>query len=111
MSWIDDSPSMKTEEDGKRIPTLEMCLRLIAKIFSIVAEPSRGILGIRFLNSSLAKNNVSEADANKLAENHHYAGLTRIGSALKKILSSFVYNKDMKKPLLIMVISDGEVLP
>ena len=102
--------SMQTEEEGKRIPTLESCLRLIAKIYSIAAEPETGILGIRFLNSTLAKDKVSEAAANKLVENHHYGALTRIGSALKKkILPTFVYNKEMEKPLLIMVISDGEV--
>lgn len=101
---------MRTEEGGKRIPVLEQTLKIIAKLYSLVAEPGRGILGIRFLNSSIQKDYVSENAANDIVKDHHYSGLTRIGGELKrKILRPFVYDTHMKKPLLIMTITDGGV--
>lgn len=107
---LDDSYSMKSEENGVRIPILQHAVKLIAKMYSLVAEPGRGILAIRWLNARTGADKVTEEAANTLVANHHYGALTRIGSTLRsKILTPFLYNATLEKPLLIMVVTDGEV--
>lgn len=101
---------MKSEEGGERIPTLQKAVKIIAQMYSLVAEPGRGILAIRWFNSREGPNMVTEEAANTLVSSHHYGALTRIGSALKsKVLTPFLYNATLEKPLLVMIVTDGEV--
>jgi hypothetical protein len=106
---IDDSDSMKYEENGERIKTLQKTLDNIANVYGLARD--QGIITVRFLNAPQGKKNVTVKTVKSVLKNHNYGGVTRIGTELKKkILDRFV-NKDMAKPLLIMIITDGAVRP
>ncbi|KAL0639094.1 hypothetical protein Q9L58_001777 [Maublancomyces gigas] len=103
---IDDSDSMVYDQKGARIKTLQKILNAIADIYNLARE--QGILTVRFLNATKGKKNVTAKTVKTVIKGHDYGGVTRIGTELKKkILDKFVLGVDMKKPLLIMVITDG----
>lgn len=105
---IDDSDSMVYDQKGARIKTLQKILNAIADIYNLARK--QGILTVRFLNASKGKKNVTAQTVKTVIKGHDYGGVTRIGTELKKkILDKFVLGVDMKKPLLIMVITDGAV--
>lgn len=106
---IDDSDSMKYEENGERIKTVQKTLDNIANVYGLARD--QGIITVRFLNAPQGKKNVTVKTVKSVLKNHNYGGVTRIGTELKKkILDRFVTN-DMAKPLLIMIITDGAVRP
>ena len=80
----------------------------ITEIYSMANES--GVLTIRFMNRAGGRRNWTGKSREYL--NHHiYGGVTRIGTALKKrILDKFVTgNLDQRKPLLVLIASDGGV--
>jgi hypothetical protein len=101
---------MKLQENAKRIATLERALQQVADIYTL-ANPS-GIKSVRFLNHRQGKANVKKEDVPGVIGRCAWIGLTMMGSELRrKILLPFVL-KDvaaMKKPLLVMIITDGQV--
>ncbi|KAI5851644.1 hypothetical protein DFP73DRAFT_629072 [Morchella snyderi] len=107
---IDDSSSMKLQENAKRIATLERTLQQIADIYTL-ANPT-GIKSVRFLNHRQGKGNVKKEDVPAVIGRCAWIGLTMMGSELRrKVLQPFVL-KDitaLKKPLLVMIITDGQV--
>ncbi|RPB26493.1 hypothetical protein L211DRAFT_680755 [Terfezia boudieri ATCC MYA-4762] len=125
---IDDSISMEFEEAGKRKVAVKNVLAFIADIYGAVSDKKRGISAIRFLNGNDdldADNIMTAAEIDKVIDNHEFEGLTRIGTGLmQKILKPFVFDqtvpwnkksgearklKQLGRPLLIMVITDGAV--
>lgn len=99
---------MVYDQKGARIKTLQKILNAIAEIYNLARD--RGILTVRFLNASKGKKNVTAQTVKTVIKGHDYGGVTRIGTELKKkILDKFVLGIDMKKPLLVMVITDGAV--
>lgn len=101
---------MRTEQGGSRIETLKATLGAITSVYDL-ANP-QGILSVRFLNTSKGRRNVNEEKAKTLLDDHVYRGVTRIGTELeRKILNRFIWNpKDPpKKPLLVMIVTDGAV--
>lgn len=108
MIWIDDSQSMETEQEGLRIETLKKTISEITAIYDL-ASPT-GIRSLKFLNSNSGLRNIRSTNWKKRFDDHDYRGMTRIGTALKqKILNKFVFGTQMEKPLLIILITDGEV--
>lgn len=106
---IDDSDSMKYDEGGVRIKTLQKILNNIADVYGLARE--NGIVTVRFINAPQGKKNVTPKTVRNVIKNHNYGGVTRIGTELKKkIIDKFV-SENMEKPLLIMVITDGAVRP
>jgi hypothetical protein len=108
----DDSDSMELEENGDRQNTLRQVLESVAKIYTY-ARPE-GIVSVRFFNTRQGTKNVKPERVKSLLEEVDYSGLTMIGTQLKKkILEPFVFNRmertRMPKPLLVMVITDGDV--
>ena len=98
---------MRTEEGGNRIKALESALLLIAEVYTLAR--SGGILAIKFLNDSTEEMDVRTDTVAEIISEHNFAGWTRIGTELKqKVLNDFVKG-DMKKPLLVLTITDGEV--
>ena len=98
---------MRTEEGGNRIKALESALLLIAEVYALAR--SDGILAIDFLNDSTEEIDVRTDNVAEIISEHNFAGWTRIGTELKqKVLNDFVKG-DMKKPLLVLTITDGEV--
>lgn len=101
---------MSTEDRGERKKTLVKYLDVISHIYSFASEHKQGkIRSIRFLNSRKEGENVDYAGAKALLKRHSFLGMTKIGTNLKgKILDPLV-NEHMKRPLLVMVITDGAV--
>ncbi|KAF8419520.1 hypothetical protein EV426DRAFT_576873 [Tirmania nivea] len=124
---IDDSISMEFEEAGRRKTAVKGVLAFIADIYGAVSEKQRGIRAIRFLNGNddLEADNIQTREQiDEVIDNHEFEGLTRIGTGLmQKILKPFVFDdakwnksskearnlKQLERPLLIMVITDGAV--
>ena len=107
--WIDDSDSMISEEDGQRKKTLIQFIDHITKIYSLANES--GIFAMRFMNRGGGKKNWKEEESEKYLSEHKSGGVTRIGTELKKkILDKFaIGNSNQRKPLLVLIITDGAV--
>lgn len=107
---IDDSGSMVDEEGGDRTKTLKGVLGIINDIYRHAAEPEIGIRAIRFINNQDDKDNFL-GNPDELVEGHYFGGTTKIGTELhKRIVKPLVLGETpMKKPLLIMVITDGAI--
>jgi len=127
---LDDSISMEFEEHGRRKLAVKRFLSFITEIYGAVSNEERGIRAIRFLNGDddlEADNIMTSEEIDKVIDNHEFEGLTRIGTGLmQKILKPFVFDdtvkwdkksgearklKQLGRPLLIMVITDGAVCP
>ena len=101
---------MSYEEDGTRIAILKGVLSIINNIYRRAAEPKTGIRAIRFINNYDDQDYFLE-EPSELIAGHYFGGTTKIGTELhKRILKPLVLGEaPMKKPLLIMVITDGAV--
>lgn len=74
-----------------------------------LANPT-GIRSVKFINAKRGLAKVRSGNWRRNFKDRDYDGMTRIGTALKtKILDQFVWREEMKKPLLVMIITDGEV--
>ncbi|KAG0131823.1 hypothetical protein HOY82DRAFT_559214 [Tuber indicum] len=107
---IDDSESMSSEENGQRVEILKDVLKTINNIYQHASEPGVGIRAIRFMNNYDDQDNFL-GNPYELVRGHYFGGATRIGTELhKRILKPLVLGETpMKKPLLVMVITDGAV--
>ncbi|KAA8912325.1 hypothetical protein FN846DRAFT_773380 [Sphaerosporella brunnea] len=102
----DDSGSMKTEEGGKRIETLKIALKFVAAVIKLARN--EGIKAIRFLNSKKVWTDV-QRKTHKIIEDHPFRHWSRIGTELKnKIINKHVFGSEMKRPLLVITITDGD---
>ena len=101
---------MSYEEEGTRIGILKDVLSIINDIYSRAAESKTGIRAIRFINNYDDKD-YFHGEPSKIIDDHYFGGTTKIGTELhKRILKPLVLGETpMKKPLLIMVITDGAV--
>ena len=98
---------MRIDEDGARITTLENILRAVSTVYSFA--PTEGIKAIRFLNTPNSYFNVTPGNINALIKNIVFEGLANIGTKLHdEVLVNHV-EPEMKKPLLVVVITDAEV--
>jgi len=99
---------MATEDGGKRISTLLKVLEAVAGVYELAREG--GIMSVRYLNGRQGRKDVTTAKVDEVHASIRYNGVTRIGTELQeKIIKPFVQNKKMEKPLLTMVITDGDV--
>ena len=93
-------------EDGARA-TLENTLRLASEVYSDAG--GGGITAVRFLNSRDVYFGVSSGQISSLMKRIVFEGVTNIGTRLRdKVLANHVTD-DMKKPLLVIVLTDAEV--
>ena len=98
---------MRTEEGGNRIEALKSTLLLIAEVYTLAR--SNGILAIDFLNDSTEEMDVCTDTVAEIINKHSIFGWARVGTELKrKVLDGFVED-NMKKPLLVITITDGGV--
>jgi hypothetical protein len=101
---------MELEESGERKKTLEKVLDQVARIYTYACE--EGVVSVRFFNGRQCIKNLRPKNIRKLMASIQYmgGGGTRIGTELKKkVLDPFVIGSKMEKPLLVMVITDGDV--
>lgn len=115
---LDDSTSMKLDQEGLRIEMLKKALRRVSEIYTIANK--KGITSVQFLNKptgyqQFKPKHVALLDDPKKVAWH---GFTRIGKMLeKKILNRLVFDetgnepREMAKPLIIIVLTDGDVSP
>lgn len=110
---LDDSSSMSDEEGGRRIEILAETMKKITMVYDLARpEPDKGLVSVKFINGSTGYKNIDNRRVSPLLKKHIFWGTTQIGSALqRKVLDNFVFNPDapMKKPLLVMTITDGGV--
>lgn len=96
------------DQGGERIRILQGLLTAIASIYTLARE--RGVMSARFLNAPKGKKNVTTQTVKTVIEGHDYAGVTRVGTGLKKkILDEYVLGREMKAPLLVIFIGDQPV--
>lgn len=99
---------MKIEQNGKRIETLHKTIDEITKVYDYANE--NGIKSVKFLNAKRGVMNIKNKNWKKQFDKIVYNGVTRIGTSLNlKILEKFVWGETMTKPLLVMIVTDGDV--
>lgn len=104
----DDSTSMKFDDGGERVKTLQQVLHVITHFYAL-SQPDGKIKAVRFMNRRPGLDNATPEEIMEHISKHRYEGMTRIGKELeKKILRPFV-SKQMTRPLLVMIITDGDV--
>jgi hypothetical protein len=100
--------SVKFEDGGTRIKTLIDTLRTVSSVYSL-ATKGKGISTEQFLNARKSHLNVGPGKMAGLMDQVVFEGVTPIGTKLRdKVLAKHV-TKDMKRPLLVIVITDGEM--
>jgi len=121
--FIDDSGSMRREENGIRVEELNKIGRKILSVNMIFrdADPAITRRGdfIKFINSERSPRVHTVTDWDQAFASTSYGGWTRIGQKLKaKVLEPEVYQVIEKepryrkeRPLLISIITDGKPEP
>ncbi|KAI5817325.1 hypothetical protein BZA77DRAFT_39340 [Pyronema omphalodes] len=109
---LDDSTTMKHKRDGERIKTLLDVLRGICEVYELSHDD--GIPSVSFFNDPKTEEKIKKDDVAALEGKTSWQGLTRIGTELKKkVLDKHVFDgktvREMDEPLLVIVITDGEV--
>lgn len=100
--------SMQTEQNGERIDSMKKTVEEITSIYDL-ANP-QGLKSVKFFNNKRGYKQINHKNCSRILSQIRYEGLTRIGTSLKKkILDRFVWRDPMKKPLLVMIITNGEV--
>lgn len=101
---------MRSEDRGRRISALRRFIAAITHIYAYSCNGQNGkVLSIQFLNSDEGKDNVDSQAARRMLAVHEYAGVTRIGTELRKKILTPLVNEHMKRPLIVIIITDGEV--
>ena len=98
---------MRVEEGGRRIEALKLTLLLIAEVYTL-ARPD-GILAINSLNHGTGWMDVRTDIVAEIINEDNFSGWTRIGTELKQKVLNYFVKADMKKPLLVITITDGGV--
>jgi len=103
---------MTIEQGGTRIETLKRTMELVAKVYTRatpIGKGKKGITAVKSLNSSHDYYGVTPGQIKFFFQYLTFEGTTPIGTMLdRKILKEYV-DKDMARPLLIIIITDGEV--
>lgn len=99
---------MKFDEAGIRITILQQILEVITHFYSL-SQPDGKIRAVRFLNKRVSLDNVTPREINEYIKTHRYDGLTRIGKELEKKILKPLVTADMTRPLLVMILTDGDV--
>jgi hypothetical protein len=99
------------EERGERIDDLKLILGRVAEVATLFDDD--GIL-VRFMNNNVEGNGIRDANsAQQLISQVQFNGMTPLGTALEsKVIRPFLVSglqkRDLQKPILCIVISDGE---
>lgn len=109
--YIDDSGSMQFEENGERIDDLKLILSRVA--FAAALFDDDGIQ-VRFMNNAEEGRGVrSQQQVDAMVSRIQFKGLTPMGTNLRgKILEPLVLNQartnQLRKPVLVITITDGQ---
>ena len=98
---------MGMKEDGARVKTLKDTLRAVSKVYTFGEKD--GLTAVRFLNTSTPYFKVKPGNVGPLMRRIVFDGLTDIGTKLRdRVLAEHV-TPEMKKPILVVVLTDAEV--
>ncbi|MCJ1288748.1 hypothetical protein MMC34_000277 [Xylographa carneopallida] len=115
--YIDNSGSMKFEENGERIKDMHLILSRVAYAASLFDDDG---IQVRFMNASAANVNPAmlngirtEQQAGALVDQVKFSGLTPLGTELRnQIIEPLILSKaragQLRKPVLIITITDGQ---
>lgn len=109
--FCDDSGSMVFEEDGERVDDLRLVLSRVADITSVFDDD--GVV-VRFMNSDVCGDFIkTAAEVQSLVAGVPFGGMTPLGTSLERnvlgpMLVRQVQMRSLAKPLLVIVITDGE---
>jgi len=109
--FADDSGSMVFEENGERIQDLKVILGRVAEVATMFDDD--GII-IRFMNCGVEGNGIRDTtSASNLVSQVQFNGLTPLGTNLNsKVIQPFLANavqsRTLQKPILVIIITDGE---
>ncbi|GAQ84528.1 hypothetical protein KFL_001930060 [Klebsormidium nitens] len=107
----DDSSSMSFEEQGERIDDLKLILNKVSEVATLFDQDG---IQIRFLNSQAQGNNIRTAqEAEACVAQTRFQGLTPLAASMERnILQPLVFGPaqsgQLRKPVLIVTITDGE---
>lgn len=105
---------MQFEENGERIDDLRLILQRVAYVATLFDHDG---ISIRFMNTNLppgqGDNITSEAQINQIMSQVKFSGLTPLGRELRRkvidgLLLPAARQGGMKKPVLIITITDGQ---
>lgn len=106
---LDNSISMRVQQNGERIETLKKTLQRVSFVYNFVSEAG-GIVAIKYLNERQGRKNVKPGHVDSIINKLRFQGLTPLGSGLRdRVLKEFADCGKMKRPLLVIVLTDGEV--
>lgn len=119
--YIDDSGSMQFEEEGSRIKDLRLILERVS--FAATLFDADGI-SVRFMNTDLSSARdqqgrplqdgvANEGQIEQIMRGVQFKGLTPMGTSLRKkvideILLSKAQSGQLKKPILVIAVTDGQ---
>lgn len=112
--YIDDSGSMKFEENGERIKDLQLILERVATAATLFDDDG---ISLRFMNDAPPEHMVehikTEQQIQQLIGGHKFSGLTPMGTELRKKVIDGIFLRQlrsgqMRKPVLVIAITDGQ---
>ncbi|TIA53141.1 hypothetical protein D6C83_04403 [Aureobasidium pullulans] len=112
--YIDDSGSMKFEENGERIKDLQLILERVATAATLFDDDG---ISVRFMNDNPPQHMIehikTEQQIQQLIAGHKFSGLTPMGTELRKkvidgIFVPAIRSRQMRKPVLVITITDGQ---
>ncbi|KAI1477720.1 ankyrin [Daldinia eschscholtzii] len=106
--YCDDSTSMSV---GNRLEAQRRIVKRVAKVATYIIPEKDGV-ELRFINSSVSGSGLRDTEIEAIMTSVKPAGDTDIGKNLvSKILKPLVYdklaNKELRRPLLVSIITDG----
>jgi hypothetical protein len=99
---------MAATSNAARSKTLQDTLTAVAAVYT-PASGGAGITAVEFLNQGKGIKGVKAGGIKELMRNIRYDGLTPIGRQLKRKVLEKYAKEPMEKPLLVIVITAGEV--
>lgn len=109
---LDDSVSMSRDEGGRRIGALQTFITRIADITTYFDTDG---ISIRWINHRRGRDNIKNAsEVADIVTGHTFSGCTKLGTELwRRVLQPLVViparARNLAKPVLVMIITDGEV--
>lgn len=87
---------------------LKLTLEAIIGVY-VLANPT-GLSSVCYINHHMSKRNVTEADVPEILSRMGCTGSSRIGTELhSRTLGDLVFKREMTRPILVIVITDGQV--
>lgn len=99
---------MELDEDGERIKSMKKAVGEITSVYDLANL--EGLRSVNFFNAEETFSRSRNRNYSSMFKRIRYGGVERIGPPLsEKVLDTLVWKNPMKKPLLVIIITDGAV--